>query len=284
MKILILLLPFFFLISCVAKKDRDQESLAMNVDLMSLPSPSQKASQNEDVKIIKDVDIIKNAPVKKLIKDGFVEFETLDIEKARAHIMNASAENGAYVASDKQNSSEDKISYTLIVRIPASKFDSFINSATKDVRYFDHKQIDVKDVTSEYFDVETRLKTKKEIELRYRELLKKASTIKDILSIETELGNIRTEIESAEGQLKFLSDQVQYSTLRIEFYKITSTPAVFTFQLGSAFARGWENLLTILILAVDVWPFILLGIGLWFGFRKVVKRSLIRNTKEDVIA
>lgn len=277
MKILIFLLPFFFFISCVAKKDQNQESLAMNVDLMALPSPSQKASQNEDAKVIKDVDVIKNAPVKKLIKDGFVEFETSDIEKARAQIMNASAANNAYIASDKQNSSTDKISYTLIVRIPASKFDSFLKSATKDVRYFDHKQIDVKDVTAEYFDVETRLKTKKEIELRYRELLKKAATIKDILSIETELGTIRTEIESAEGQLKLLADQVQYSTLRIEFYKITSTPAVFTYQLSSAFSKGWENLLTMLILAVDIWPFILLGIGLWFGFQKVAKGKLVKE-------
>lgn len=276
MKISILFLPFFLLISCVAKQD--QESLAMNVDLMALPSPSQKASQDINV------DASKNVAVKKLIKDGFVEFETSDIEKTKAQIMTASAANNAYIASDKQNSSADKISYTLIVRIPAAKFDSFLNSATKDVRYFDHKQIDVKDVTAEYFDVETRLKTKKEIELRYRELLKKASTIKDILSIETELGNIRTEIESAEGQLKLLADQVQYSTLRIEFYKITSTPAVFTYQLSSAFSKGWENLLTMLILAVDVWPFILIGIGLWFGFRKVVKGGFIKNTNEDVVA
>jgi hypothetical protein len=268
MKILIFFLSFLILISCIGKQD--QESVAMNIDLIELPSPSQKSSQ------YRHVDASKSAHIKKLIKDGFVEFETSDIEKTKAQIMNASAANDAYIASDKQNSSADKINYTLIVRIPASKFDSFLNSATKDVRYFDHKKIDVKDVTAEYFDVETRLKTKKEIELRYRELLKKASTIKDILSIETELGTIRTEIESAEGQLKLLADQVQYSTLRIEFYKIVSTPAVFTYQLSSAFAKGWENLLTMSLLIINVWPFILLGVGLWFGFRKFMQRKLVK--------
>ncbi|GLU57179.1 hypothetical protein Dfri01_66400 [Dyadobacter frigoris] len=248
----------------------------MNVDLMAAhPSPSRVALQ--------DGDISRAVPTQKLIKEGFVEFETSDVEKTKAQIMAATSANNAYISSDKQNNVADKVSYTLIVRIPASKFDSFLNSATKDVRYFDHKQIDVKDVTAEYFDVETRLKTKKEIELRYRELLKKASTIKDILSIETELGTIRTEIESAEGQLKLLADQVQYSTLRIEFYKITSTPAVFTYQLSSAFSKGWENLLTILILAVDIWPFILLGIGLWFGFRKFAKRKSVKKEADMTI-
>lgn len=248
----------------------------MHVDLMAVnPSPSRAALQDGDENVGKRI------PTQKLIKEGFVEFETSDVEKTKAQIMAATSANNAYISSDKQNNVADKVSNTLIVRIPASKFDSFLNSATKDVRYFDHKQIDVKDVTAEYFDVETRLKTKKEIELRYRELLKKASTIKDILSIETELGTIRTEIESAEGQLKLLADQVQYSTLRIEFYKITSTPAVFTYQLSSAFSKGWENLLTMLILAVDVWPFILLGIGLWFGFRKFTKKKLVK-AKTDV--
>ena len=250
----------------------------MSVDLMAAhPSPSRAVLQESAGNVTKRI------PTQKLIKEGIVEFETSDVEKTKAQIMAASSASNAYISSDKQNNVADKVSYTLIVRIPASKFDSFLKSATKDVRYFDHKQIDVKDVTAEYFDVETRLKTKKEIELRYRELLKKAGTIKDILSIETELGTIRTEIESAEGQLKLLADQVQYSTLRIEFYKITSTPAVFTYQLSSAFSKGWENLLTMLILAVDIWPFIFLGVGLWFGFRKVAKRKSVKEETDLTI-
>lgn len=277
MKILIILLPFLLFFSCVAKKEH--EDVAMHVDLMQIPAKSSRIPTQDG-----NVDIGRNVSAKKLIKEGFIEFETSDAEKTKAQIMAAAAAANAYVSSDKENNVADKVSYTLIVRIPAAQFDSFLKSATKDVRYFDHKQIDVKDVTVEYLDVETRLKTKKEIELRYWQLLNKASTIKDILSIETELGTIRTEIESAEGQLKLLADQIQYSTLRIEFYKITSTPAVFTYQLSSAFAKGWENLLTMLILAVDVWPFILIGIGLWFGFKKFAKRSLIKNTKEDIVA
>lgn len=270
MKILMLLLPFFFLFSCVAKNE--EESLAMNVDLMELPASSPRAGhQNETV------NAVRSLPEKKLIKEGFVEFETSDAEKTKAQIIAAAAASHAYISSDKENHVADKNSFTMIVRIPAAQFDTFLKSATKDVRYFDHKQIDVKDVTAQYLDVETRLKTKKEIELRYRQLLNKAVTVKDILSIEAELGTIRTEIEAGEGQLKLLADQVQYSTLRIEFYKTTSTPSVFTYQLSSAFVKGWENLLTMFILAVDVWPFILIGIGLWLGFRKVMKTKLIKT-------
>lgn len=264
MKILFVFLSLLAFASC--SKNQNEESVAMHVDLMQLPAPAQGGSTNEIVEVDKSV------VSRKLIKEGFVAFETSDIEKTKSQIMAAVAANNAYVSSDKQNNLADKVSYELTIRIPTAKFDAFLNSATKDVLYFDNKQIDVKDVTAEYLDNEARLKTKKEIELRYRQLLGKASTVKDVLSIEKELGDIRTEIESLEGQLKFLADQVQFSTLRISFYKNTSTPTVFTYQIRAAFAKGWENLLAIFILAIDVWPFLLLLAGLWFGFRKLSKR------------
>jgi hypothetical protein len=78
MKIFILLLSFLFLISCAGKQE--QESVAMNVDLMAKhPSPSRVALQ--------DSDIGKRIPIQKLIKEGFVEFETSDAEKTKAQIM-----------------------------------------------------------------------------------------------------------------------------------------------------------------------------------------------------
>lgn len=275
MKILFLFLSLFVFASCAKKPNEEQ--LAMSVDLAEVPPPAQGGAPQEAVRV-NEVSVSR-----KLIKEGLVLFETPDIEKTRSQIMAAVAENNAYVSADKQNNLADKVSYELTIRIPTANFDAFLNSATKDVLYFDNKEIDVKDVTAEYLDNEARLKTKKEIELRYRQLLSKASTVKDVLSIEKELGDIRTEIESLEGQLKFLADQVQFSTLRINFYKNISTPTVFTYQISAAFARGWENLLTMFLLAIDIWPFLLLGAGIWFGVRKLNKRKVKKADPETVV-
>ncbi|WP_254561522.1 DUF4349 domain-containing protein [Dyadobacter diqingensis] len=275
MKILVFFLSLFVFASCAKKPNEEQ--LAMPVDLAEVPPPAQGGAPQEAVRV-NEVSVSR-----KLIKEGLVLFETPDIEKTRSQIMAAVAANNAYVSADKQNNLADKDSYELTIRIPTANFDAFLNSATKDVLYFDNKEIDVKDVTAEYLDNEARLKTKKEIELRYRQLLSKASTVKDVLSIEKELGDIRTEIESLEGQLKFLADQVQFSTLRINFYKNISTPTVFTYQISAAFARGWENLLTMFLLAIDIWPFLLLGAGIWFGVRKLNKRKVKKADPETVV-
>lgn len=275
MKILVFFLSLLAFASCAKKTNEEQ--LAMSVDLAEAPPPAQGGAPQEAVRV-NEVSVSR-----KLIKEGLVQFETPDIEKTRSQIMAAVAANNAYVSADKQNNLADKVSYELTIRIPTANFDAFLNSATKDVLYFDNKEIDVKDVTAEYLDNEARLKTKKEIELRYRQLLSKASTVKDVLSIEKELGDIRTEIESLEGQLKFLADQVQFSTLRINFYKNISTPTVFTYQISAAFARGWENLLTMFLLAIDIWPFLLLGAGIWFGVRKLNKRKVKKADPQTVV-
>ena len=266
MKNLILLIAILSITAC-SQQDRESAEVAFAVGL-----PPQKESKNSQL-----ANVDKGTNLRKLIKEGFIEFETTDIKKTRSQITASVSTNGAYVSSDQERKSADRISHIIVVRVPSAKFDAFLSSATKDVRYFDNKEINVKDVTAEYFDTQTRLKTKKEIESRYLQLLNKAANVKDILAIEKELGNVRTEIESAEGQLKLLTDEVQYSTLRITFYKISSTPAVFSFQINSAFIKGWENLLAVFLVLIDVWPFIILAVGLWFGFKRM-KRKKIENT------
>jgi len=268
MKNLILLIMFSCLLACSGKPGANQ--VEAKVDLMAASPPPQEQGG------LQTADVSKSNVSRKLVKDGIIEFETADIDKTKSQITAAVSANKGYVSSDQENKMENRRSYTMTVRIPADKFDRFLASATKDVLYFDRKQINVKDVTAEYFDSETRLKTKKEIEARYLQLLNRASSVKDILEIEKELGAIRIEIESAEGQLKLLNDEIQYSTLEINFYKISSTPSLFSYRIKSAFVTGWENLMGFLIIVIDLWPFVLLGAGLWF----VVARY--RRKKEPV--
>ena len=70
------------------------------------------------------------------------------------------------------------------------------------------KNVSVQDVTEEYLDIEARLKTKKEVEARYIEILKsKTKTVEDVLKAEEQIRIIREEIEAREGRLNYLKNQ-----------------------------------------------------------------------------
>jgi len=74
-------------------------------------------------------------------------------------------------------------------------------------------------VTEEFIDLETRLQNKISYLSKYNELLKKAKSVKDILEIEEKTRLIQEEIESVQGRLKFLNNQVDFSALDLQISK-----------------------------------------------------------------
>ena len=146
-----------------------------------------------------------------LIRNGRLEFETDDLAKTAENIQNAIRTHGGYLGSEQSYNYDTRQSTTLNVRIPSASFDTFIADISKGVEKFDTKDISARDVTEEFLDVEARLKNKKELEARYQEILKQAKNVKEILEIERELNTLRSDIESMEGRLKYLQNQVSLS-------------------------------------------------------------------------
>ncbi|SEJ03948.1 protein of unknown function [Dyadobacter sp. SG02] len=268
----------------------EYESMAYAVDAMPVKQEEHKTSEL--------IAVVKPSPQegeqteaseggivadKKFIKTGNIEFDTDDPDATRKTIMASVEANRAYVSKDAEERVIDAVSYIIIVHVPANRFDAFLTSVTKGVTNFRQKSISNEDVTAQYVDAESRLKTKKEIENRYRALLVKANTVKDILEIERELGEIRTDIEAAEAQFRQLNGDIKYSTLRIVFFKPIGKSNPYFRELVNAFQEGVGNLRAFTIVLVAVWPFVLLAIGMVIAlsyWRKNRKRARKQEAAE----
>jgi hypothetical protein len=147
----------------------------------------------------------------------------------------------------------------------------------KTAQKIESKNISALDVTEEFIDIEARIKTKKELENRYKELLKQAKKVEEILEIEREIGSLRSEIESAEGRLNYLKDRVSLSTLTVVFYEKLNSSFGFTSKFGQAIQNGWTNLLWFFIGLANFWPFIIIG----FTIIIIYKRLKGRKSKAD---
>lgn len=204
----------------------------------------------------------------KLIKTGDLRFETVDLQESRALLDKLIAKNKAYVSSESAYKNTTNRGERITIRIPAKNFDSFIDELSIGVKYFDRKSINIEDVSTEYIDVETRLKTKKELEARYLTLLNKATKVSEIIEIEREIGALRADIESFEGRLKYLKDAVGFSTLEIEYYKVEQENGKFWNSIVQAVQQGWASLLLFIIGVVSLWPIIPLVILILFLWKK----------------
>ena len=136
------------------------------------------------------------------------------------------------------------------------------------------KNIKVKDVTDQYVDTEARITTRKMVEQKYIEHLARAKDIEDVLKIESKIGQIREEIESAEKRLRKLNNQVSLSTLHVEFYQQIENPKLEkSNRFKKAVVNGWKGLETFLVIITNIWPMILIGFGTLFGLKRYFKKK-----------
>lgn len=223
----------------------------------------------------------KTVTEQKLIKNGEISFETKGIKETKAFLQATIVKYKGYISNERIEDYRTNPTEILTVRIPNSDFDKLINEIGKQVGEFDTKKIDIDDVTAEFVDIEARLKNKKQLETKYQELLAKANNMEDILKIEKEISLIREDIESTEGRLRYLNNQVGYSTLIITYYEKKATAGFhFGNKISEALSDGGVGFLWFLIGLAQLWPMWLIGGIIWYSIYKVVKRRKNANLNQ----
>lgn len=209
---------------------------------------------------------------KKFIKNGRLRFETDDLIKTKSFLTDLIKETKGYISADNQSQSGSRNYSFLTVRIPTKNFDSFMNKLSGEVEKFEMKDITVEDVTERFYDLQTRLKTKKELEKKYLQILQKAKTVKEILEVEREINKLREDIESTEGRFKYLSNQVSFSTLTIQFYKQVGSEPNFSSKIIDSLKDGISYISSFFLGVLSIWPFILI-LGIVALFLKRLKKN-----------
>lgn len=268
---IISLFTFLFFLACGG----NSSSKGVGSNDYSMSKEAVLETPNASVNSQSPAKVISGSIQRKLIKRGDISFETDDLSKTKKNISEAVKKYGGYIANENEYKSSHRISNSITVRIPSIHFDGFLADISADVTKFDSKNISVNDVTEEFLDVQARLKVKKALEERYSELLKKAKSVKEILEVERELTNVRSSIESMQGRLKYLQNQVSFSTLKVNFYKVEivrSSEDNFWRRLAQAFNNGISNIKWFFIGLINIWPFIILIILIYFIIKKRIKK------------
>ena len=241
-----------------------------------------EAMPNYNEKVMSPPQLESQSVVQKLIKTAYLTFETPSIEKTYQSVKKSVLAHHGYIQNDNTSKSYDRISRSLLIRIPNDDFQPVVDSIVQRVKVLDKKDISSQDVTEEFVDLEARLKAKRKLEERYLQLLSKAKTVKDMLEIERQILQIREEIEAKQGRLKYLQNQVSYSTIHLNFYELipVENPPSQTYlsRLWRAAKGGFAGIGNFVIGLVYIWPFILIGIIIGLLIRNRIRRRKISKT------
>ena len=185
------------------------------------PSPPSALSQDENRSEPASAPIVFNTTsiTRKIIKDGRMEIRVKELEQGKKEADSLVKKFKGYYADETFNNMDYAHGYSLKIRIPSASFDAFIAELELGAGEVAFKNIASRDVTEEFIDLETRMNSKKNYLNRYGDLLKQATSVNDILEIEEKTRLIEEEMESVQGRLKYLNNQVDYSTLDLQLSK-----------------------------------------------------------------
>ena len=250
--------------------------------------PSPRTTANFTPQVIKD-DVLYSksetgvkksdrVKTKKIIKDGSISIKVNEVEPSKKYMDQLVKTYHAYYEIEQFSNSEMRSVYDLKIRIPAKQFEAFLKATEKGEGEMMSKVISARDVTEDYVDGEIRLRSKHLFRNRYNQLLEKAAKVDDILAIEENIRTLQEEIESQEGRLKFLDDQILYSTIDITLYKekiIDDKPMVkdsFFKRLVQSISNGWETFVNALLWLTTQWIWGILLLAIVFSIKFYLKK------------
>jgi len=134
----------------------------MAVEMSTSESPQMLAGAAAKRMSRPDADT-QTAVERKLIKTGYINFESEDIKSSRILINNLVSKYGAYINNENENSTTKMLEQYLVIKIPKNNFDAFVESLESGITKISSKNIDIEDVTEEFIDITARLTVKKKL-------------------------------------------------------------------------------------------------------------------------
>ncbi|MEL6866930.1 MAG: DUF4349 domain-containing protein, partial [Bacteroidota bacterium] len=108
---------------------------------------------------------------RKIIRTAQVRLRVEDVEQRSEQVKDSIAKYQGYISSMNMNNTSYSTENQITIRVPAEHFDALLAILSEKALHIDYRRINASDVTERYYDLETRLATKKEVRDRYIEVL-----------------------------------------------------------------------------------------------------------------
>jgi hypothetical protein len=182
----------------------------------------------------------------KVVKTGEMD---LQVAKGQVpHVLDrltalATLEHG-YVADSHSSEGSDP-SGAVTLRVPVAAFEATVSEVRGLPVKVLSQQTSGEDVTASYVDLQARINALVATRTTYERLLAKATTIADILAVQSRITDVQTQIEQLQGQLRVLSDKADFAALTVTVDQQTAPAPVAHHESGmsKAFHRSVDRFL-----------------------------------------
>jgi len=193
--------------------------------------------------------------VEKIIYSVYADIETIAFDETIDKVYAMMQNYGAFI----ENSSISGVNYSsrmhgwvefryahFSLRVPKENLDG-ITSNLNDLGNVTHRNSNAANITSQFYDTQSRLNSLRVQEERLLDMLSKAADVPDLIMIEERLSDVRYQVESLTTTLNNWQNQVDFSTLTInireveEYTEPTLIHRTYWQQIGDGFMATMKN-------------------------------------------
>ncbi|MDQ3547303.1 MAG: DUF4349 domain-containing protein [Chloroflexota bacterium] len=222
----------------------------------------------------------------RIIRTATVTLKVIDgeggVSSALESVRVMATAKGGFVFSSNSYIEQERQFAQVTIQVPVEQFDSTMNDLrnAQFVEEVVREESSSQDVSEEFVDNESRMNALRETERRYLALLTEADTIDDILRLEQELTNIRSQVETIQGRQNYLEQVTSFSTITVALQPSGAAvePQIASndgFSASSIVERAWDQsrgwiegiLVATITLAIVGAAFLPIAIISWFAYR-----------------
>ncbi|WP_303869110.1 DUF4349 domain-containing protein [Acetobacterium wieringae] len=210
----------------------------------------------------------------KIIYSGNISLNTENYQDTFEKISSYAVELGGFVQDSGSNYGSEQAgvqnnSGFLTIRVPSSKFSeamTMIQTWGSPIS----ANVSSTNISQQYADVQAQLNNLKIEEGRLLEYLKQATNINDMLTIESELNRVRTEIDSLTTTIKNWDTEMAYSTIYVSLYEKRLSATAVNSPFSEIFTKIGEGFVTSINLILYIVAFLIVLIFRLIPFAAIV--------------
>jgi hypothetical protein len=180
-----------------------------------------------------------------------------------------------------------KVDNNITIRVPNTKMDTVIKTIAKQIHFLDYRIIKADDVSLQMLSNELAQKRSNSSEKRLENAIdSKGKKLNQIVKAEETLDAKKEQNDASKLQNLSLQDQVNFSTLTLNIYQdesikqemVANEKSINAYrpniglQIWDSVKTGWFMLEHIISFVVVLWPFVLIGLFGFFGYKKFLKK------------
>ena len=198
--------------------------------------------------------VISNDENRKLVYTADYSLETAAFDKDYAALYQAIAAAGGYVGSESTSGTKPESindagrTSSITARIPVGKYEAFL-SAIEGIGTVISKNQNTEDISTSYYDTESRIELLEDHYKRLQEHLAKTTKMSDVIELEKEMRDVLGELDVLRGSKRHMDDMVAMCTVNVSMTEVVKTENVtdggekesVADRAGESFAASMEG-------------------------------------------